>query len=658
MGTYLLIVGMGLACFVPRYLPLVLFGERDFPKAWQTALGYIPPAVLAAVVVPSVLMPTGARIDLDWTNPYLGAGLLTLVLGLLIKRFLLVSTTGVVVFALLTVFVVPESAGFDAARNKVVNAAASTGGELRFAQVDDFDSLDPGNTYYTANWDFFRFFGRSLVTYKPAPGPDGLTLVPDLAESLGQASADARTWTYRLRAGVKFEDGRPVTSQDVKYAIERSYASDVLTIGPTYFKRLLGTDYPGPYRDSSPDRLGLSAIETPDDRTLVFHLAQPFADFDFVVTLPQTIPVPRDRDTGAQYWQHPVATGPYMVQRYERGRQLTLVRNPHWDQATDPVRRQQAERVVVRLKVKPGDLDNLVISGGAHLDQAGTGFGSVTQALAMHNPNLKKDADNPLTGFLRYVSIQTAVAPFDNVHCRRAVQYATDKAGMRNGYGGDVSGGDLASTVLPPTVIGHQLYDRYPNGADRSGDVDKARQELALCGKPDGFSTTIVHRSNRPKERQAAEALQASLARIGIRTEIKDYPPSEFFTSYGGRPQFVREHNLGLILMGFGPDWPSGYGFLQPIVDGRAIKESGNLNLAELNDPAVNQLIDTASSTLDRDIRTKLWHEVDRAVMETAVMVPVVYEKTLLYRHPALTNVYVHPAYGMYDYVSLGISDR
>ncbi|HEY0638097.1 MAG TPA: ABC transporter substrate-binding protein [Pseudonocardiaceae bacterium] len=655
METYLLILGMGLACFAPRYLPLVLFGERDFPKAWQTALGYIPPAVLAAVVVPSVLMPTGVRLDLDWTNPYLLAGVFTFALGLLVKRFLLVSTVGVTVFALLTVFVVPETAGFDAAKTKIVNASSQTGGVLRFAQVDDFDSLDPGNTYYTANWDFFRFFGRSLVTYRPAPGKDGLTLVPDLAESLGEASPDARTWTYRLRQGIRFDDGREITSKDVKYAIERSYASDVLTIGPTYFKRLLGTDYPGPYKDPHPERLGLTAIETPDDRTLVFRLRQPFADFDFVATLPQTVPVPRDKDTGGEYWRRPVASGPYMVERYERGKSLVLVPNPHWDKATDPVRHQRASRVEVRLKVDPADLDNLVISGDAHVDQAGTGFQQVTQALAMHNPNLKRDADNPLTGFLRYVSIQTAVAPFDNVHCRRAVQYAMDKAGMRNGYGGDVSGGDLASTVLPPTVLGHQLYDRYPNGADRTGDVARGREELALCGKPDGFSTTIVHRSNRPKERQAAEALRTSLARIGITTDIKDYPPSEFFTTYGGRPDFVRANNLGLILMGFGPDWPSGYGFLQPIVDGRAIKESGNLNLAELNDPTVNSMIDTASATLDPERRTRMWHEVDKAVMETAVIAPVVYEKTLIYRNPELTNVYVHPAYGMYDYVSLGI---
>jgi peptide/nickel transport system substrate-binding protein len=158
---------------------------------------------------------------------------------------------------------------------------------------------------------------RTLVTFDTAPGKAGQRLVPDLAESLGEARDGGRTWTYRLRAGLKFEDGSPVTSADVKYAIARSgYGIDVLGAGPTYFRHLLGTDYLGPWRQPEVD--GPATIETPDERTLVFRLRRPFAGLDLLATLPATCPVPARADAGADYRLRPVATGPYRVASYER----------------------------------------------------------------------------------------------------------------------------------------------------------------------------------------------------------------------------------------------------------------------------------------------------------------------------------------------------
>ena len=123
----------------------------------------------------------------------------------------------------------------------VHNPSDIRGGTLRFANTGDWDSLDPADTYYTYAWNFARLYGRTLTMFKPALGAEGSTLVPDLAESLGTPSADARRWTYRLRAGVKFEDGTPVTSRDVKYAVERALDKNVFPNGPTYFNDFLDT---------------------------------------------------------------------------------------------------------------------------------------------------------------------------------------------------------------------------------------------------------------------------------------------------------------------------------------------------------------------------------------------------------------------------------
>jgi peptide/nickel transport system substrate-binding protein len=235
-------------------------------------------------------------------------------------------------------------ARYGAALSSVVNPSAHRGGTIIFDDSSTPDSTDPGNTYYGPVSDLVRLYGRALLTYRSVPGVAGNQLVPDLATGLGRVSDHGLTWTYHLRPGVRFEDGGTVTSQDVKYAVERSYARNVLPGGPDYFQELLADPgYPGPYKDTTPGRLGLTSVQTPDPATIVFRLRQPFADFDYVAAMPQTVPVPPARDTGASYQLHPVSTGPYMFRDYQLGKQFTLVRNPYWNPAADPDRKQRRE---------------------------------------------------------------------------------------------------------------------------------------------------------------------------------------------------------------------------------------------------------------------------------------------------------------------------
>ena len=545
--------------------------------------------------------------------------------------------------------------GYNAALTSVVNPSDATGGTLRLVHPDDWDSPDPGNTYYAFSWDFSRLYARTLMTFKPAPGKEGLELVPDLAQSAGQASNGNKTWTYKLKSGLKFSDGTPITSKDIKYAIERSnYAPDVLSNGPTYFKELLGTDYPGPYKDTSADKLGLTTIQTPDDSTIVFNLQKPFTEFDFLATFSQTAPVPPAKDTGAKYLTSIVSSGPYQIDSYQPGKSMSLSKNPNWDQASDPVRHQMVDKIQVTLKLEANDMDSRLLAGDADIDINGTGVEAAAKAKILTDPKVKANADDPVTGFLRYVAINTTMPPLDNVDCRKAVIYAADHAALQTAYGGPTSG-DIATTVLPPNILGYQKADSYGILASPNGDATKAKAALTACGKPDGFSTVISARSNRPKEVAGATALQQALAKIGIKTQIVTYPSGQYFTNYAGSTAFVKQHGIGLSFMGWGADWPSGYGFLQQVMDGRAIKASGNSNLSQLNDPAVTKLFDDSLTLTDVNARNAIWTQIDQKVMADAAILPIVYDKALLYRNPEVSNVYVQPAYGMYDYAALGI---
>jgi len=550
------------------------------------------------------------------------------------------------------------SAKFNAGSEGMVNASKATGGTLKFVYSDAPDSMDPGDTYYAYNWNFTRLYARPLTTFKAAPGKAGLELAPDLAESLGEVSADGLTWTYKLKQGITYDDGTPVTSKDVKYAIARSNYTDELINGPKYFQQYLDAgDYAGPYKDKNLD--DFTGIQTPDDSTVVFKLKAPFSEFDFLVSNPQSAPVPQAKDKGLQYQAAVASTGPYKMESHEVGKSLVLVKNDKWDPATDENRKQLADRIEVQFKVDANDIDQRLLNGQADVDLGGTGVQAQARATILQDDQQKANADNPQTGFLRYAMLSTKVAPFDNADCRKAVLYAADHEAIQAAWGGEV-GGDIATTALPPATVGYEKADEYGFLDDKNGNPDKAKEALQACGQPNGFSTKIAVRGDRPKEVASAEALQQSLDKVGIKTTIEQYPSGDWSAQFAGNPQFVHANGLGIIIAGWGPDWPSGFGFLSQLVDGRAIKPNGgNYNQMELDDPEVNALLDKGIQTTDETERNAIWSQVDQKVMASGALLPFVYEKTLLYRPETLTNVFVTQAFGgMYDYTELGTTKK
>lgn len=547
------------------------------------------------------------------------------------------------------------SADYNAAIDGVVNASDKKGGTLNYVASGDFDSLDPARTYYAYSWDYQRIYQRTLMMFQTKPGAAGAQVTGDLASGPGQITDAGKTVTYKLRDGITFEDGSAITSADIKYALERSFAQDVINGGPgaTYLAPVLvgGDAYKGPYKDKA----GLASIETPDPKTITFKLSKPFSDFDYLMALPISTPVPQAKDTGAKYAFHPVSSGPYKIETYQPNKLLTLVRNDKWNQASDPNRKALPDKIVLTEGLEPDDMDSRLLNGSADIEIEGTGVQPTAVSKILTNPTFKKSADNPSTGFTRYITIQEKVKPFDNVHCRRAVQYAADKVALQFARGGPIGGGDFAGQMLPPTLPAYQQFDAYPSGPDHKGDLTKAKDELKQCGQPNGFATKIAT-SNKGKGPKVAVALQQGLARVGIKADIVAVDSSTYYSGFIGVPDNVHKRGLGLAVAGWGPDFPTEYGFFESIVDGRAIKQQGNSNYAELNDPAINDLIDQAQATTDVSKRKDIWHQVDQKVMDSADLLPFVADKALDYRNPRLSNVYLNGAFGIYDFINIGVN--
>jgi peptide/nickel transport system substrate-binding protein len=271
------------------------------------------------------------------------------------------------------------------------------------------------------------------------------------------------------------------------------------------------------------------------------------------------------------------------------------------------------------------------------------------------NPQEKVNADAAVLARTWYTSINGNVAPFDNVHCRKAVEYAYDRVGYQTAYGGPIAGGDIATGLLPPVIPGFEKFDLYPAGADNKGDIAKAKAELAECGQPNGFSTNMSYRVERPKEKATAESLQQSLARIGVKLTLKSYPQDDYFALYAGKPSFAKKNGLGLIQNGWGADWPDGFGFLSQIVDSRVIRDTGGSSNVSVRDPAVDALLDKALTTTDTAAREKIWVDIDKQVMGNAWVLPGIWSHGLLYRPKTLKNVFITNGFQEYDYTALGV---
>jgi peptide/nickel transport system substrate-binding protein len=549
--------------------------------------------------------------------------------------------------------------GFDAANNKVAQASeVKKGGELKFVTTQDADSWDTTRGYYGFMWDFSRYYSRQLLTFKTEPGAKGAELTPDLAADEGQVSADGKTYTFKLRDGITWEDGKPITSQDIKYGIERSWAQDVLSGGPVYLQQMLdpkGT-YKGPYKDKSKDHLGLKAIDTPDAKTIVFHLPSANSDFKQVLAMTSASPVRQDKDTKSKYGLHPFSSGPYKFQSYAPGKNLMLVRNTNWKASSDPVRKAYPDKVSIKFFTNANDLDSRLINGDYDIDLAQTGLSPQGRSTALKEH--KANVDNPVSGYIRYAVFPQNVKPFDNEHCRKAVIYGADHVSLQTARGGPQAGGDIGTNMLPPSVPGAegQKYDPYKLATDnKNGNVEKAKEELKACGKPNGFKTTIAVRNNKPVEVATATSMQASLKKVGITVDIDQYDGSQT-AGIIGSPSNVKKKGYGIIIMGWGPDFPSVQGFGLPLWDSKYILESGNNNFAMIKDKAIDGLFDDYNKTLEDSKKAEIATEINHKVMEGGYYLPFVFEKFINWRGSNVANVYTTGAYsGMYDFVNMGL---
>ncbi|WP_414171273.1 ABC transporter substrate-binding protein [Clavibacter tessellarius] len=514
---------------------------------------------------------------------------------------------------------------------------------MQVLQSTDFSHLDPEMGYDTGVADLYRLIYRTLTT---ASGKDGATIAPDLATDTGTPNADSTVWTFTLKDGLTFEDGSPITSQSVKFGVERSF-DPALAIGTPYTRLYLagGDSYKGPYESGD-----LSSIETPDEKTIVFHLNRSVPEFASVTAQSTFTPFPVDKDrvTVTSMDQQPIASGPYRVTARTPGSSLTLERNPGWDASTDEVRTAKPDKWQFTIGLDPATIDERMLAGQGEDKDAIAYTITAASVSRIQTPQIKARTVSGDQACTTYLGLNTTKPHLDDVRVRQAISYAIDKKSLADVAGGP-SIAQPASTMLTPSIPGHKDFDLYPS-ADSAGDVDKAKALLAEAGLADGFTMTLDVR-NLPASQKQAEALQQSLAKVGITLELNILDTSTYYETIGTTSQ---QHDAAVT--GWCPDWLSASTVLPTLFDGRQISPKGNNNIAQLDDAAVNAKIDEVSAMTDLDAAKTAWGDLDEQIQQLAPTVPLLFAQSVLVVGENVRNAYSSPLYaGGIDYATIGL---
>ena len=538
-------------------------------------------------------------------------------------------------------------------------AAAADGGQkggtiTLLQNGEQWLHVDPQRIYTGFDMAFFGgYTTRTLTAYRYAPGEAGTELVPDMATDIGTANEDATSWSFTLRDGVSFEDGTPVTCADVKYGVSRTFATDVITDGPTYAISYLdiptgddGSVYKGPYVTEGNDTAAFDAavVCSDDNKTITFNLSRPVADFNYTVTLPAFSPVPQAKDTGESYDDAVVATGPYKISEYTKGQKMVLVRNENWDPASDDYHPAYPDEVVTLFAQDPAAIDQRLIADAPE-DQATVQVSLQPENLATvfsGDPRFEGRTYNDYDPYVRYTAINTQKVP--NLKQRQAIVAAMNNAQYIAARGGDFAGDRADGVVKPNLPADYQpsgIWDgMYGDTIPAEGNVELAKKLIEESGEP--MPELTYQFPQNPVDEKIAAALQSSLQAAGMKVNLEPIEPGLYYGVVLD-PAQAKE----LMRSGWGPDWLNASTVVPELFG-----ETGGFNLSQVVDDTFNANVQDAQKTLDRAEQGQKWAELNKYAMEQAWVIPHLFGKT-----QAIWGSKIGNGYLWYPYGSLAFGD-
>ncbi|EPD55095.1 MULTISPECIES: ABC transporter substrate-binding protein [Streptomyces] len=506
---------------------------------------------------------------------------------------------------------------------------AKNGGTINVPQRDSFAHLDPGQIYVNNESTVAQLFHRGLTGFK-ATSNDGSKheVVGDLATDSGTTTDGGKTWKYTLKDGIKWEDGSPITSKDVRQTFERLFAP-FINQGPTYIQQWLadkpGSDYrkllpDGPYKGK---HLPNSLLETPDDKTIVFHFKTPHPDLPYALGMVGYAIVSQKGDTKEKYDKKPVTSGPYKIQSFKSGKSMVLVKNANWDPKTDPLRHQYVDQFNITFNQQFEDSTKALLANGPS-DQTSVSFqnsvdaGNLSKVLS--DPKMKSRTVKGYQPFVGQMNINLSHPAMQDKKVREAIAYALPVSPFQRAYGG-ADAMEIPGGIISPTVSGYDPnFDPWGRKEKPAGDPAKAKKLLQEAGKV-GMKLTFGY-INSQEGQAYSTAMAAGLKKAGFDVQRQEIPAESFYDQVS-----KIKNNYDIFNTNWGADWPSASTVIPPLYDGRQIAD-GASNYSQLNDPEVNSEIDRINKITDPVKAAAAWEKLDKHLVKDIInVVPTGYFK-------------------------------
>jgi YVTN family beta-propeller protein len=543
--------------------------------------------------------------------------------------------------------------------------ASHRGGTLRIVAEQPFQSLgtsvDPATFAGTSQWQMLSLTSDGLVGYRRTGGLAGSELVPDLATALPTPTDGGRTYTFRLRDGIRYSNGVAVRPEDFRHELERvfmignGYPQQFYT-GIVGAQKCLSAYNPNtqpPQRTGGRCNLDHGIIVDDARHTVTFHLVAPDPDFLYKLAFSWADAVPAttpDHDMG----RTPLpGTGPYMTQSITPthvpgpdGYPLafhtwTLVRNPRYQEwSTDAQPDGYPNRIVLTNDMDPDEATNQVERGSVDV-LLGVPVARARELEVRYTNQLHNSVAPEVSGFV----LNTRVAPFDRLAARQAINYAIDRARTVTLAGGQLQARPTCQ-ILPPTLSGYQPYCPYTLSPSTSGswhgpDLARAQRLVAASGTRGMTITVLIQPPDvaNPTVR-IGSYLVSVLDQIGYHASLRS-TQNVYAVSHDSRKR------IQISWFTWEQDYAAPSNFFDPLFTCRSFTPDTpqNTNGAEFCDPRVDSLIQHAGElqALAPGTASGIWSQVDREITNEAPWLPLYNSLTPIATSARAGNYQYHP---------------
>jgi peptide/nickel transport system substrate-binding protein len=478
-------------------------------------------------------------------------------------------------------------------RTKAAPKHSQAFGTLR-AVLDTIDYLDPQQSYTAQSiWAMWNAY-IPLVTYKHVDGAAGYQIVPGLAQSLPKISNNGRVYTFTLRKGLRYSNGRAFKASDFKYAIKREFLSTgqgvgfyTGIVGATKFSKTLKGDIPGISVNNA-------------KRKVVIRLTQPRGDFLTILALVFAAPVPAGTPNAIQNGTIPTL-GPYRITNYTPNAGFKMVRNKFF-KPTKYIPRGNPNVVDVKLIGDANAATQRVISGQADYSNGAIPPDRIANAKSRGILQLRASANT------YYFWMNIREAPFNKLKVRQAVNYAIDRGALQRIVWGGL--GRPTQNVLPPTYPSYRKLKLYGH------NVSKAKQLINQAGVK-GAKVTVWTR-DVSDARDAAQYYTSVLNNIGFDAKLNILPRTTYYTTIGNATTHAQTGWARWL-----EDYPHPSDWFDVLLNGNRITAQDNNNYANYNNKTTNREIEALNRApvLTAAVNTR-WAKVEKQIMQQAPWAP------------------------------------